>query len=62
MFGLPDFLFYNRDEIIDGDELLLAGFHVLEGEFAFGDLVLASEGDEGDLLGVGIRHLLLHLR
>ena len=41
--------------------MLLAGFHVLQRHAALADLVVAGQRYVGYLLGVGIRHLLLHL-
>ena len=44
------------------NELLFTSQHILQGKLAFSHLVLTSKGYERDLLGIGIRHLLLHLR
>ena len=41
--------------------MLLTCCHVLEGELVLGNLVVASEHNEGNGLGVGVAHLLLHL-
>ena len=42
--------------------MLLARLHVLQRHLAFGHLALAGQSYKGDVLGVGIVHLLLHLR
>ena len=51
----------NGDGFLDGEALLLAGLHVLQGHAALGHLGLTHERHVGDVVGVGVGHLLLHL-
>lgn len=53
---------YRCDKFLNSNKLLLSCQHILQGQFAFRHLVLTSQGDERNLLGIGIRHLFLHLR
>ena len=48
------------EQLLGGELRLLAGGHVLERDEALLQLVLADEGDEGDVARVGVGHLLLH--
>ena len=50
------------DEFFDIDQLLFSALHVLKGEFSFCHLILSCQNDIRDLLDIGVRHLLLHLR
>ena len=40
---------------------MFAGLHILQRQFAFADLVLTSQRHKGNLLSIGVRHLLFHL-
>ena len=48
--------FFHRNKI------LFAGFHILQHCFAFIHFVLSYDSYERNTLGIGIAHLLLHLR
>ena len=49
------------EELLGSELRLLAGGHILERDEALLQLVLANEGNEGDVARVGVGHLLLHL-
>ena len=49
------------EELLGSELRLLAGGHILERDEALLQLVLADEGDEGDVARIGVGHLLLHL-
>ena len=49
-------------QFVGSKQLLLTSLHILQRELAFVDFVLTSQGYKRNLLLVGIRHLLLHLR
>ena len=49
------------EELLGSELRLLAGGHIFERDEALLQLVLANEGDEGDVARVGVGHLLLHL-
>lgn len=55
-------LLHSLNKLVCCDKLLFACGHVLESELVVGNLRLASKHNEGDVLRVGISHLLLHLR
>ena len=48
------------EELLGSELRLLAGGHILERDEALLQLVLADEGNEGDVARVGVGHLLLH--
>ena len=50
------------DEFFWREHLLFAGLHVLQRHLALIDFVVAGQHDVGNLLGVGVAELLLHLR
>ena len=57
------FLFLNdSDELLCRNQSLLTTLHILQCNLASCHLILASENYEWNLLGIGIAHLLLHLR
>ena len=53
---------YSVNEFFWRHELLFARLHVLQRHLLRSNLVVAGEDDKGNLLGIGVRHLLLHLR
>ena len=51
----------STDEFFWCYELLFARLHILQCHLASSYLIVAGEDHKGNLLGIGIRHLLLHL-